>query len=81
MKTNNTNIAIELDIKHICTEMIKAGISKKFVAGVERAAWEFEGIYDLMKMWDEETDEKERELYIADIQDLMNDCFKNGLKG
>ena len=35
---------------------------------------EFEGVYDLMKMWEKETDATERNEIIADIQDMIDDC-------
>jgi hypothetical protein len=39
-----------------------------------RTAFEFEGVYDLLRIWSDETDEDQRNEIVADIQDLINDC-------
>jgi hypothetical protein len=54
--------------------MNKAGLSTTFISEAVETALEFEGVYDLMKMWAEEKDSKEKEEIVADIQDLIEDC-------
>lgn len=49
-------------------------VIKVFVAAAVETAFEFEGVYDLMKMWRDERDTGERNEIIADIQELINDC-------
>lgn len=68
----NSNVKVELiEIGHL---MNIAKLPKPFIATAVETAFEFEGVYDLMKMWAEETDKIEREEIEADIQDLINDC-------
>ena len=45
----------------------------KFIAAAVQTAFEFEGIYNLMKMWVDETDQKEKDEIVADIQNLIDD--------
>ena len=59
---------------HIATEMQSQNLSKEFVASAVQTALEFEGVADLMIIWGDETDPKERDEIIADIQDLIVDC-------
>jgi hypothetical protein len=49
-------------------------LSVNFIAAAVRTAMEFEGVYDLMKMWEAEDDHSERVEIIADIQDMIDDC-------
>ncbi|NJL26012.1 MAG: hypothetical protein HC902_13160 [Calothrix sp. SM1_5_4] len=66
------DLKVELiEVGHL---MNKAGLSHKFIAAAVQTAFEFEGVYSLMKMWVDETDKKERDEIIADIQDLIDDC-------
>ena len=39
-----------------------------------RTAFEFEGVYDLLRMLSDETDEDQRNEIVADIEDLIHDC-------
>ncbi len=59
--------------------MNQAGLPKAFIADAVETAFRFEGVSDLMKMWDEETDETERAEIVADIQDLIEDCAQKDL--
>jgi DNA-binding phage protein len=54
--------------------MNKTGLPHKFIAAAVETAFEFEGVYNLMKMWIDESDQKERDEIVADIQDLIDDC-------
>lgn len=64
----------ELELYEIGLKMEKEKLSPDFITSAVRTATEFEGVYDLMKMWDEETDQKERDETLADIQDMIDDC-------
>ena len=63
-----------VEIIEIGHQMNQAGLSKKFIAAAVGTAFEFEGVYDLMTMWADEKDQKERDETVADIQDLVDDC-------
>lgn len=58
----------------IGTEMSKAGLPASFITAAVQTALEFEGVADLMQLWAEETDKKERQEIIADIQESIDDC-------
>lgn len=74
-----TDVKIELiEIGH---KMNLAGLSKSFIAAAVETAFEFEGVYDLMKMWSEEENAPERTEIIADIQDLIDDCAQKANLG
>jgi hypothetical protein len=57
----------------IGSEMRKAGLSNIFIVAAVATANEFEGIFNLMKMWRAESDKGERYAIIADIQELIED--------
>jgi len=68
--TAHKNVEL-IEIGH---QMNQAGLSEEFVASAVRVAFEYEGVYDLMKMWSEEADEDERNEIVADIQDMIDEC-------
>ena len=71
-------VAIAPDIKVEVVEighlMNQAGLPKEFIANAVQTAFEYEGVYDLLKMWAAETDTRERDETISDIQELIEDC-------
>jgi len=74
MKVSALKSDYKVELMEIGSAMYKKGLPSSFVAAAVETAFEFEGVYDLMKMWSEETDKKERDEVIADIQDLIDDC-------
>ena len=65
------------DIVELCEiahQMKVAQLSDDFIAAAIKTALEYEGVADLLKLWGDETEEKERNEIIADIQDLIEDC-------
>lgn len=65
---------VKVELIEIGHKMNQVGLPKDFIAAAVQTAFEFEGVYDLMKMWvEEETTEKKNEI-VADIQDLIIDC-------
>lgn len=74
MKAQALNPDVKVELIEIGSLMHKAKLPNTFVASAVETAFAFEGVYDLMKMWAEESDKKEREEIVADIQDLINDC-------
>lgn len=74
MKAQKMNSDIEMEIIEIGHQMKVAGLPSAFISSAVKTAFEFEGVYDLLKMWVEEEDPKERDLTIADIQEMIDEC-------
>ncbi len=74
MKANSLAADNKLELFEIATKMKKAKLSSDFITAAVQTAMEFEGVYDLMRMWESETDAKERNEIVADIQDMVDDC-------
>ena len=60
-------------ILEVAVEMRRQGLEEDFVEQVVKLAMDLEGIRDLMILWHEETDSKEREEAIADLQDEIDE--------
>jgi DNA-binding phage protein len=63
-----------VEIVEIGHQMNEAKLPKGFIADAVSTAFEFEGVYDLLKLWAIETDPLEREEIVADIQEMIDDC-------
>jgi hypothetical protein len=74
MKAQALNSNIRVEIIEIGHQMNLARLPKNFVAAAVETAFEFEGVYDLMKLWADETDQYERDATVADIQDMIDEC-------
>jgi DNA-binding phage protein len=74
MKAQVINSDLKVELMEIGALMHKKGLPSSFVAAAVETAFEFEGVYDLMKMWAVEKDKKEQEEIVADIQDMIDDC-------
>lgn len=68
---------LKVELMVIGSKMDQAGLPKEFIAAAVGTGFEFEGIYDLLKMWSVEGDEKERDEIISDIQELIDDCAQH----
>ena len=66
----------DVELIEIGHQMNKMGLPEGFVSAAVRVAFEYEGVYDLMKMWIEETDEDEKSEIVADIQDMIDECLQ-----
>lgn len=55
--------------------MYKNGLPTDFIKKVGQLAGEYEGMYDLMKMWIETESEVEALLICKDLEELIKDCF------
>lgn len=64
------------DIAH---KMKKSGLSAEFISSAIRTALHYEGVADLVFMWEQESDIEEKEEIIADIHDLIDDCGRRNL--
>jgi len=78
MKNQALAPTLQMELFEIAGAMKKNGLSADFIAAAVNTATEFEGVYDLMKLWINETDDKERDEIVADIQDMIDDCAKQG---
>ncbi|PIQ27165.1 hypothetical protein COW36_16565 [bacterium (Candidatus Blackallbacteria) CG17_big_fil_post_rev_8_21_14_2_50_48_46] len=58
----------------IAERMRCSGLSAEFIATAVETALVFEGVYDLMNLWDTEDETSERQEIIADIQDMIDEC-------
>lgn len=68
---------IKVEIVEIGHQMNQAGLPKEFIAEAVGTAFEFEGVYDLLKMWACESDTAEKNEIISDIQELIDDCSQH----
>lgn len=68
----NKNKLFDIKVK-----MIQNGLSRTFVNLASQIAMEFDGVYDLFIMWNDETDQTECSEIIATIQELIKDCNRN----
>lgn len=68
--TAHKNVEL-IEIGH---QMNQEGLSEKFIVDAVQTAFEYEGVYDLMKMWVEEAGEGEKNEIVADIQDMIDEC-------
>lgn len=76
MTTQTLTAHKNVELIEIGHEMNQVGLSEDFVSAAVHVAFEYEGVYDLMKMWSEETDEEEKNEIVADIQDMIDECLK-----
>jgi len=60
--------------------MILAKLPIDFVSVAITSALKYEGISDLVILWANENEEKERNEIVADIQDLIDDCKKTSIE-
>jgi len=74
MKAQLLSSDYKVELMQIGTNMSQSGLPSSFVAAAVETAFEFEGVYDLMRMWEDENDKTEKDEIIADIQDLIDDC-------
>jgi len=63
-----------VELIEIGHQMKQERLSNTFVATAVQTAFQYEGVYDLMKMWSEESEKKEKDEIIADIQDMIDEC-------
>lgn len=78
-RNNNDILPFTTDPKNygtifeIAALMIKSGLPSKFVNRVQEHAKEFDGSFNLMVMWNQETEQEERNEIIADLQEAIDD--------
>lgn len=71
--THDDNPGKELYVLDILNEMRRVGLESAFICALMENCQRYEGIRDLMEMWFEETDVKERDKITVDLQECLND--------
>ena len=66
----------DVNLFSISLKMKKANLPSKFISAAIRTALHYEGVADLIFLWNEESLSKERDEIIADIQELIDDCSR-----
>lgn len=72
-QTYEDNPNDDLHVLDILNEMRHQGLESIFICSLMESCQRFEGLRDLMEMWFEETDSKERDQIIADLQETLDD--------
>ena len=62
----------------IAVKMKKTGLADSFIVNAVKTALHLEGVADLMHLWMDEKDKKERDEIIADMQDMIDACGQKG---
>lgn len=73
-ETSELANAYRVESYAIGAEMKKAGLPDRFIVAAVTTANDFEGVFNLLKMWANESDPAERDAIVADIQELIEDC-------
>ena len=74
MKAYQLNPDRQIELFEVGIKMRQLKLSPAFITAAVRTATEFDGVYDLMKMWESETSVSDRDEIVADIQDMIDDC-------
>ena len=78
--TYHNNPDNNLHVLDILTEMRRAGLETAFIYSLMENCQRYEGIRDLMEMWLETTDSKERNNIITDLQECLCDIIDSPQK-
>jgi hypothetical protein len=78
MKTMPVDPKLKVEAIEIGHQMNQAGLPKEFTAEAVSTAFEFEGVFELLKLWALETEPKERDEIVSDLQELIDDCAQKG---
>jgi hypothetical protein len=62
----------KIRLYHIASLLNNVGISTKFITDAVKMSEEYEGLYDLLVLWEEEQDEETRGEILADIQEEID---------
>lgn len=62
-----------MEVKSIAVKMKQEGINPGWVDEVAKFAEEYEGMFNLMEMWRDETDATEKREILKDLSDLLKD--------
>lgn len=73
MTTFETTSAQRIQLARIVVAMRHTGLGAGLVRRAQKLAREDQGAYELLELWSEETDERERQVILADIQDMLDE--------
>lgn len=73
MSLFKTSPDAHVEIYKIATKMDAQGLSKQFISDAVKLALEYEGAFDLMKLWSAEEDTASKEEIIANLQEEIDD--------
>jgi len=76
--TSNGKELEQIVLLEIALEMYNEKLPEIFIINAIRAAFDYDGIADLMKLWKVEEDQTERSEIIADIQDMLDAPLQQG---
>ncbi len=77
MTKYTTNAAQKVQVYQIASAMKMAGLSDAFVADAVSLATEYEGAYDLMVLWSEDSNEESRGEIVADLQEEIDEHLES----
>lgn len=67
----------QMKLFDIAIKMKKSGLAEDFIVTAVKTALKFEGVADLLNLWFDEGDKKERDEIVADLQDMIDACQQN----
>ncbi len=70
---HNDNSDKTLHVLDILNEMRRIGLESEFIFSLMEHCQKYEGIRDLMEMWYEEIDKRERDKLIQDLRECLDD--------
>jgi DNA-binding phage protein len=73
MSSFKTTDKQKVKVYQIASAMKENGLSDSFIAQAVKLAEYYEGAYDLLRLWENEKDEQEREQIISDLQDEIDE--------
>ena len=73
MTKYTTTPAQKVQVYQIAAKMKSAGLSDEFVSDAVALATEYEGAYDLMVLWSEESEQEAQGEIVADIQEEIDE--------
>jgi DNA-binding phage protein len=73
-ETSELANACRVESYAIGAEMKKVGLPDNLIVAAVTTANDFEGVFNLLKMWANESDPAERDAIVSDIQELIDDC-------
>jgi DNA-binding phage protein len=79
LKSSRIKSDDKVTVMEIAAKMRTAGLPDAFIASAAEMAFQFEGVLDLFLMWNDESDQAERDEIVADIQELVEDCEQKDL--
>lgn len=79
LKTSEYTSSYEMKLFEVALKMKKSGLSEEFVTTAIKTALHYEGVAELIELWDRETDASEQNEIIADIQEMIEACSYSGI--